>query len=96
AGTNGIVCKNKPPNWLCTASCNLFARHQTIVKKSDQIIVQGDIRELIVKLYGEANMSYEVIVAFGFLLLCLGIIRSLAIKYSPSDEKGDGDAINKS
>jgi uncharacterized membrane protein (DUF373 family) len=44
------------------------------------------IRELIVKLYGEQNMSWEIITAFGFLLLCLGIIRSLAVRYSPSDE----------
>jgi uncharacterized membrane protein (DUF373 family) len=47
------------------------------------------IRELIVKLYGEQNMSWETIAAFGFLLLCLGIIRSLAVKYSPSDDKGE-------
>jgi uncharacterized membrane protein (DUF373 family) len=47
------------------------------------------IRELIVKLYGEQNMSWETITAFGFLLLCLGIIRSLAVKYSPSDEMGE-------
>jgi len=46
------------------------------------------IRELIVKLYGEQNMSWETIAAFGFLLLCLGVIRSLAVKYSPSDETG--------
>jgi uncharacterized membrane protein (DUF373 family) len=32
-------------------------------------------------------MAYEGMVAFGILLLCLGIIRSLAVKYSPSDEK---------
>jgi uncharacterized membrane protein (DUF373 family) len=47
------------------------------------------IRELIVKLYGEQNMTWETIAAFGFLLLCLGIIRSLAVKYSPSDETGE-------
>jgi len=46
------------------------------------------IRELIVKLYGEQNMSWETITAFGFLLLCLGIIRSLAVKYSPHAEMG--------
>ena len=47
------------------------------------------IRELIVKLYGEQTISYEVIMAFGFLLLSLGVIRSLAVKYSPSDEKSE-------
>jgi len=47
------------------------------------------IRELIVKLYSEQNMSWETIVAFGFLLLCLGIIRSLTVKYSPHNETGE-------
>lgn len=44
------------------------------------------IRELIVKLYDQHNIPAETIVAFGFLLLCLGVIRSLAIRYSPGDE----------
>jgi uncharacterized membrane protein (DUF373 family) len=46
------------------------------------------IRELIVKLYGNQDMPWETIAAFGFLLLCLGVIRSLAIRYSPRDETG--------
>jgi uncharacterized membrane protein (DUF373 family) len=50
------------------------------------------IRELIVKLYGEKNISWETIISFGFLLLSLGIIRSLAVKYSPGDEAGE-DAL---
>jgi uncharacterized membrane protein (DUF373 family) len=54
------------------------------------------IRELIVKLYGEHDISWETIAAFGFLLLCLGIIRSLAIKYSPSDETGECKPLLKS
>ena len=54
------------------------------------------IRELIVKLYGEQNMSWETIVAFGFLLLCLGIIRSLAVKYSPSDDTGECKTLSQS
>jgi len=29
-------------NGRCFTSCNLFARCQKIVKKSDQIVVQGD------------------------------------------------------
>ena len=44
------------------------------------------IRELIVKLYGENNLGWQNIAAFGFLLLCLGIIRSLAVKFSPGDD----------
>jgi uncharacterized membrane protein (DUF373 family) len=54
------------------------------------------IRELIVKLYGEQNMAWETIAAFGFLLLCMGIIRSLAVKYSPCDESGEGKASAES
>lgn len=52
------------------------------------------IRELIVKLYGQQNMPYEMIISFGFLLLCLGIIRSLAVKYSPKDEKTEGRLLS--
>jgi uncharacterized membrane protein (DUF373 family) len=44
------------------------------------------IRELIVKLYGEHDIGWQNIAAFGFLLLCLGIIRSLAVKFSPGDD----------
>jgi uncharacterized membrane protein (DUF373 family) len=44
------------------------------------------IRELIVKLYGEHDLGWQNIAAFGFLLLCLGIIRSLAVKFSPGDD----------
>ena len=44
------------------------------------------IREMIVKLYGHQDLAWQSIAAFGFLLLCLGIIRSLAVKYSPSDD----------
>jgi uncharacterized membrane protein (DUF373 family) len=50
------------------------------------------IRELIVKLYGEHDIGWQNITAFGFLLLCLGIIRSLAVKFSP----GDDAALSKS
>jgi len=46
------------------------------------------IRELIVKLYGEYDLGWQNITAFGFLLLCLGIIRSLAVKFSPGDDTG--------
>jgi len=44
------------------------------------------IRELIVKLYGQHDIGWQNIAAFGFLLLCLGIIRSLAVKFSPGDD----------
>ena len=48
------------------------------------------IRELIVKLYGQQNIAWETIAAFGFLLLCLGVIRTLAVRYSPCDEAEEG------
>ncbi|MDD4240706.1 MAG: hypothetical protein PHG54_04685 [Smithellaceae bacterium] len=32
---------------------------------------------------------WETIAAFGFLLLCLGIIRSLAVRYSPQEGAGE-------
>jgi uncharacterized membrane protein (DUF373 family) len=44
------------------------------------------IRELIVKLYGKDDLGWQNITAFGFLLLCLGIIRSFAVKFSPGDD----------
>lgn len=44
------------------------------------------IREMIVKLYGNQDLAWQSIAAFGFLLLCLGIIRTLAVKYSPSED----------
>ena len=45
------------------------------------------IRELIVKLYGHENISWQTLLGFGLLILCLGIVRSLAIQFSPEEEK---------
>jgi len=52
------------------------------------------IRELIVKLYDRKDMPSEVVMSFAFLLLCLGIIRSLAVKYSPKDEKTEEQVLS--
>lgn len=43
------------------------------------------IRELIVQLYTHAEMAYRTLVGFGALLLCLGVVRSLALLFSPED-----------
>jgi len=43
------------------------------------------IRELIVQLYTHAEVVNRTIVGFGVLLLCLGLVRSLALLFSPED-----------
>jgi len=53
------------------------------------------IRELIIKLYEKQNMSWQSFAILGFVLLCLGITRSLAVKYSPGyDSKESRDFGN--
>jgi len=44
------------------------------------------IRELIVKLYDHQGLSWQVLSGFGFLIVCLGIVRTLAVRFSPGDE----------
>ncbi len=44
------------------------------------------VRELIVKLYSHGDIKGGVLTAFGVLILCLGIIRTLAVCFSPADE----------
>jgi uncharacterized membrane protein (DUF373 family) len=43
------------------------------------------LRELIVKLYTHAELANRTLVGFGVLLLCLGVVRSLALLFSPED-----------
>jgi len=43
------------------------------------------LRELIVQLYTHAELANRTLVGFGALLLCLGIVRSLALLFSPED-----------
>ena len=45
------------------------------------------IRELIVKLYSHENVTWDTLLGFGLLILCLGIVRSLAVEFSPEEEK---------
>ncbi|MBC2735287.1 MAG: phosphate-starvation-inducible PsiE family protein [Desulfobacteraceae bacterium] len=43
------------------------------------------LRELIVQLYTHAELTNRTLVGFGALLLCLGVVRSLALLFSPED-----------
>jgi uncharacterized membrane protein (DUF373 family) len=45
------------------------------------------VRELIVKLYTHPSCGDVPLVGFAVLLCCLGIIRTLAILFSPDDQK---------
>jgi uncharacterized membrane protein (DUF373 family) len=45
------------------------------------------VRELIVKLYTLETCGNIPLVGFAVLLFCLGIIRTLAILYSPDDQR---------
>lgn len=45
------------------------------------------VRELIVKLYSHENMTGPTLTGFGILILCIGAIRTLAVVFSPDDEK---------
>jgi uncharacterized membrane protein (DUF373 family) len=41
------------------------------------------VRELIVQLYEHDNLVNSLLIEFGILLLCLGVVRSLALLFSP-------------
>lgn len=45
------------------------------------------IRELIVKLYGQEIILWQTLLAFGFVILCLGVVRALAVQFSPQEDK---------
>ncbi len=45
------------------------------------------VRELILQLYVHDKMVNSTLIGFGILLLCLGIVRSLALLFSPENEK---------
>ncbi len=44
------------------------------------------IRELIVKLYENQGLDFEALSGFGVLILCLGLVRTLAVRFSPGEE----------
>lgn len=43
------------------------------------------VRELIIKLYSHETLVDSTLVGFGILLLCLGVVRSMALMFSPED-----------
>jgi len=43
------------------------------------------LRELIVQLYTHVELANRTLLGFGALLLCLGVVRSLALLFSPED-----------
>lgn len=45
------------------------------------------IRELIVKLYNQSDINWQTLLVFGFLILCLGVVRTLAVCFSPGEDK---------
>ena len=44
------------------------------------------VRELIIQLYTHERLENNTLVGFGILLLCLGVVRSLALLFSPEGE----------
>jgi uncharacterized membrane protein (DUF373 family) len=44
------------------------------------------IRELIVKLYDQQGINWQGLSGFGFLIVCLGIVRTLAVMFSPGED----------
>ena len=43
------------------------------------------VRELIIQLYAHEKMGGNTLIGFGILLLCLGVVRSMALLFSPDD-----------
>ncbi|NJB69370.1 uncharacterized membrane protein (DUF373 family) [Desulfobaculum xiamenense] len=48
------------------------------------------IRELLVSLYTQGHTEWHLLASFGILVLCLGIVRTLAVRYSPQDAPRQG------
>ncbi|KGO34766.1 MAG: phosphate-starvation-inducible PsiE family protein [Desulfoprunum sp.] len=45
------------------------------------------IRELIVMLYSHASMAAETLIGFAILLFALGLVRTMAVIFSPKEER---------
>ena len=50
------------------------------------------IRELIVKLYDTEHLQWETLMALGFVVICLGVVRTLAVQFSPDEDKKSQEA----
>jgi len=44
------------------------------------------IRELIMKLYDHETLTSQGLFGFGFLIVCLGVVRTLAVRFSPGED----------
>lgn len=51
------------------------------------------IREMIIRLYKVENVSWETLVGFASLILALGVVRSLAVHFSPDSEAKRSQAL---
>jgi len=54
------------------------------------------LRELIVKLYGQESIPWQTLMAFGFVILCLGAVRALAVHFSPEEDRAEDSSAGKS
>ena len=45
------------------------------------------IRELIVKLYDTGHLQWQTLMALGFVVIGLGVVRTLAVKFSPDEDR---------
>ncbi|HOO38387.1 MAG TPA: phosphate-starvation-inducible PsiE family protein [Deltaproteobacteria bacterium] len=52
------------------------------------------IRELIVDLYTQDSLSWQTLMGFSILILSLGVVRTLAVRFSPKD--GDEGIMHRS
>lgn len=43
------------------------------------------VRELIIALYNHRQFGWQSLVGFGILILCLGLVRTMAVSLSPRD-----------
>lgn len=48
------------------------------------------IRELIISLYNNHHPDWKILAGFGILIVSLGIVRTLAVRFSPKD---DGEKV---
>jgi uncharacterized membrane protein (DUF373 family) len=49
------------------------------------------IRELIVKTYDTGHLQWQTLMALGFVVICLGLVRTLAVKFSPDEDRKPPD-----
>lgn len=43
------------------------------------------VRELIITLYNQRELGWQLLIGFGVLILCLGLVRTMAVHLSPGD-----------